>query len=281
MKYLQTVHVSTITIKLIKYLKNRVERLLYPPLLEYAPDGWHSVLNESDNVGWNATNVVTAEKAKWDAFGAVIAGTEPLGFSHEHADFADNRVVPFHNVHITYGYVLALAAHQKATLSVLDYGGGLGHYFQIGKALLPDILLDFHCKEMASIAEAGKMLNPDILWHTDDGCMKRKYDLVMINGSLQYLENWQQFLRDISESVGDYLFLTRVPVIEKADSFVAVQNIYGTHMLHGQFNQNDLLQVVKDTGLTLFREFVVGDRPYIKNAPEQCELRGWLFRKNK
>ena len=27
------------------------------------------------------------------------------------------------------------------------------------------------------------------------------------------------------------------------------------------------------------REFVVGDRPYIKGAPEQCEIRGWLFRR--
>jgi len=27
------------------------------------------------------------------------------------------------------------------------------------------------------------------------------------------------------------------------------------------------------------REFVVGDRPYIKNAPEPCELRGRLFKK--
>jgi len=36
---------------------------------------------------------------------------------------------------------------------------------------------------------------------------------------------------------------------------------------------------VKETGLILVREFVVGDLPYIKNAPEQCEMRGWLFKR--
>jgi hypothetical protein len=39
------------------------------------------------------------------------------------------------------------------------------------------------------------------------------------------------------------------------------------------------LTVVEDEGFSIVREFVVGDRPYIKNAPEQCELRSWLFRK--
>jgi putative methyltransferase (TIGR04325 family) len=98
---------------------------------------------------------------------------------------------------------------------------------------------------------------------------------------LQYMEKWQKFLQDISAAVGEYLLLTRVPVVEKSNSFVAIQKVYGRQMLHWQFNQDTLLKAVKDTGLSLVREFVVGDRPYIKNAPEQCELRGWLFRKIK
>jgi hypothetical protein len=50
-------------------------------------------------------------------------------------------------------------------------------------------------------------------------------------------------------------------------------------MLHQFLNQAELLEVVKDTGLVLVREFVVGDRPYVKNAPAQSEIRGWLFKR--
>lgn len=267
--------------KIIPYIKQRILRILYPPLLVYAPNARKTVLTEGEPMDWNNKNVVAAEIAKWDAFSDAIKGTGPLGFSHEHSDLSLRRSVPFHNIHITYGYVLALVAHQKSSLSILDYGGGLGHYYQIGKALLPDVKINFYCKEVPSITEAGKLLNPDIRWFTDDSCLESTFDLVMINGSLQYMEKWQEFLQDISAAVGEYLLLTRVPVVDKSNSFTALQKAYGTRMLHWQFNKNALLQVIKDAGLNLVREFVVGDRPYIKNAPEQCELCGWLFRKIK
>ena len=40
--------------------------------------------------------------------------------------------------HVLFGYVLALAAAQQQRLTVLDYGGNLGDYFWLAKALVPD-----------------------------------------------------------------------------------------------------------------------------------------------
>jgi putative methyltransferase (TIGR04325 family) len=262
-----------------EFIKQYLARIIYPPQLEYAPEGWETVLAGDETDGWNSLSVVKAEKEKWDVFCNLIRGAGPLGFSHEQNDLASNRILSFHNLNITYGYVLALAAHSKYEVSVLDYGGGLGHYYQLGKALLPGIGLKFYCKEVPGIAETGKQLNPDIQWFTDDSCLKQTFDLVMISSSLQYLEHWQEFLRAVPPSVGEYLFLSRIPVVEKSDSFVSVQKAYDTKMLHWQFNRKLLLQTVESAGFSLLREFVTGDRPYIKNAPEQCELCSWLFRK--
>ena len=57
---------------------------------------------------------------------------------------------------MSYGYVLALAARAaeraaadhagdpvRRRLSILDWGSGLGHYFIISRALLPDVTFDF------------------------------------------------------------------------------------------------------------------------------------------
>jgi putative methyltransferase (TIGR04325 family) len=249
------------------------------PRLEYAPEGWKASQRLSNDKGWNVDLVVEAEKAKWKAFCENLEDGGPLGFSHEHTDLTVVRDVPFHNVQITYAYVIALAAHLKSNLSVLDWGGGLGHYYQLAKAVMPDVALEFHCKEVPLIAEAGKLLNPDVRWYADEGYLERSYDLVMVNGSLQYIEDWKQTLEKLSRVVKEYFFLTRLPVVEHAASFVAVQREYDTEMLHQQFNKNEVLDFVESLGLRRVREVVVGDRPYIQGAPEQCELRGWLFKR--
>lgn len=249
-------------------------------ILEYAPDAWDVTAATQDGEvdGWNAENVAETESHKWKMFCHNLEGAGPLGFAHEHPDLSVTRHVPFHNVHMTYGYLLALTAHQKDEISVLDWGGALGHYFQIGRALLPDVKIDFHCKEVPKLAAVGQRLNPEVHWYVDDSCLDRSYDLVMMNGSLQYFRNWQETLGRVAAAANQFFFLTRLPVVESTPSFPARQRIYGTEMIHMQLNQTEVLQVAQSAGLELFREVVVGDRPYVHGAPEQCELRGWIFK---
>jgi putative methyltransferase (TIGR04325 family) len=225
--------------------------------------------------------VIDTEKAKWDIFCQNLKGSGPLGFSHEHTDPFVIRNPNFHNVHISYAYVLALAAHKKDSISVLDWGGALGHYYLVGKAVLPDVDIDFHVKEVPLMAKAGEQLNPEVHWYDDETCLEREYDLVMMTGSIPYMEDWVDVLHRIARSIKKYLFVSRLPVIQNSPSFVAIQRLYNSQMLHQLINQTEFLETVKETGLSLVREFVVGDRPYVKGAPEKCEVRGWLFKKEK
>ena len=275
-------------------IKNII-RLLTPPIiincaqtiqnafrkatLEYAPDGWQTQLEDDHNQGWSVDSVVDNEKAKWADYCRNLQGPGPLGFAHEHTDLSVIRNADFHNVHISYAYVLALAARKKDRISVLDWGGSLGHYYRLGKAVLPEVSIEYHIKEVPLMAKAGKELNPEVNWYDDETCLERRYDLIMMNGSLLYLEDWVQVLHRIAQSVREYLFLFRLPVVQKNPSFISIERLYHSQMLHQQLNQSELLDAVDETGLTLVREFVVGDPPYIKNAPEQCEMRGWLFKR--
>lgn len=257
----------------------RVLGLFHPPSLEYTPEGWKTSLANRENAGWNVSNVVAAEEAKWKTFVENCKEIGPLGFSHESSDLSVVHSLSFHNINMTYAYVIALAAQGKSTLSMLDWGGGLGHYYLIGRALLPDLVLEFHCKEVPLMADVGRKVNPGVRWYSDESCLNRRYDLIMMNGSLQYIQDWAGALGRIVSSVTGYLFLARVPVVQRSLGYVALQRAYGTEMLHPQINQGALLEVVRNLGLNLVREFVVGDRPYIKGAPEQCELRSWLFKR--
>jgi len=263
-------------------IKNRLFLKSDLPSIEYIPNELDAKLSSGSDEGWNSPRIVAIEKAKWDIYCRNLSDTKPLGFSHESYDLSEVRNPCFHNVHISYGYVLAVTAQNKKAISVLDVGGSLGHYYRLSRIFLPDVKCDFHVMEVPLMVQAGRELNPEVQWHTDESCLRRTYDLVMINGSLQYICNWSEFLRRTALAISSngYLYLTRVPIVENT-SFMAVQRIYGTKMLHRQFNQKELLKVIEETGLLAMREFVVGDRPFIKNAPEQCELKGWLFRRRK
>jgi putative methyltransferase (TIGR04325 family) len=249
------------------------------PVLEYYPGGWNGLQNEVG--GWNADSVVNQESTKWEAFRDNVNGSGPLGFSHENTDLAVTRNVAFHNIHMSYAYVLALTARQLSRISVLDWGGGLGHYYLLGKAVLPDVEIKFDCRDVPLMCERGRQLCPEINFYEDDRCLENKYDLVMINGALGYFENWKELLPRIIATVQHHLFLTRVLTVRESPSFVALQrtDVYNYHsdMLTQVFNEKEILDLVAKSGLRLVREFVVGDGPTIVGAPEQCRDCGWLF----
>ena len=275
----------------------RIVKLLLPPILtnlledrlrgmghrqgtlEYAPEGWKS-LQGNRMTGWDAESIVQAKKANLDEFLQHVRGTGALVVSPENTDVPDMQKLSIHNVYMTYAYALAMAAHRKTRVSLLDYGGGLGHLYQIGQKLLPAVTLEYHCKELPLMAAVGKMLNPEVCWHTDDSFLEESYDLVMVNASLQYVYHWEDTISRIAATVKDegYLLLTRLPVVE-GPSFAAIQRIYGSEMMHWQLNQDAIFEAVGSTGLRLLREMYIGDRPYIKGAPIQCELKGWLFKR--
>ena len=267
--------IPPVVFKGVRFIQDRFGK----PALEYAPDGWQTRLDNGHNQGWNVDSVIETEKAKWNAFRRNLEGPAPLGFSHEHTDMSTIRNPNFHNVHISYAYVLALSAHKKDRISILDWGGALGHYYLIAKAVLPEVSIEYHVKEVPLMSKTGEQLNPEVHWYNDESCLERKYDLIMMNGSIGYLEDWIDLLHRVARSTKKYLFLFRLLVVQNTPSFVAIERLYNSTMLHQQFNQVELLEAVRETGFTIVREFVVGERPFIKGAPEQCEMRGWLFKR--
>lgn len=258
----------------------RLKRSTDQPVLRYAPKGWDTPLSGGEN-GWDNERVVKVEAAKWNEFRRNLEGTGPLGFSHEHTDLTETRNVYFHNIHLTFAYVLSLAAQHKAEVSVLDWGGGLGHYYLLGKSLLPDLNLKFDCRDVPLMCARGEKLCPEVTFCSDDKCLDNRYDLVMVNGSIGYFKEWKDVLARLCDAADRYLFLTRVLTVPHSPSFVVLQrtDVYGynSDMLTQVLNEDEVLSVVRDRGLTLVREFVVGEGPTIVDAPEQCRDCGWLF----
>ena len=253
------------------------------PEWEYAPKGW---CTKDPNIkGWNVASVVETEKAKWPEFVRAVEGAGPLAVAHE-APSISNQNLNAHNILMSYGYVLAMAARNRSSLSILDWGCGLGHYYVISKALLPDLALDYYGKDLPMMCSAAREAVPEGTFFDDEAvCFRREYDLVMASTSLQYSENWKQTLRKLAGTTRQYMYVTNIPIIDRQDSFVVVQRPcrygYKTEYLSWFLNRDEFLRHAESLGMILVREFFVEPRPYVHRAPEHGEYRGFLFRPGK
>ena len=128
-----------------------------PPEWEYVPEGF-----ERGAKGWDVQAISDAYREKWPSYLAAIEGPKPLGVYHEvvsgEAVTAEDHSA--HNMLVSYGYVLALAARQREQISVLDWGGGIGHYLPLSRALLPGVEIDYHCKDVPVLASMGGSCSP-------------------------------------------------------------------------------------------------------------------------
>ena len=268
-------------------LRRRARRLLRratgrPHDWELVPEGWaraHDPLIQ----GWDVDPVVEAYRRKLPAFRAAVEGTGPLGVATSPAFPPGRPNVREQNLVLAFAYALALASRNADRCSVLDWGGGLGFHYLLARALLPPgVELDYHCKEVSALCAYGREALPELTFHEDESCLERRYDLVLASSSLQYSERWAEALTGLAGATGRYLYLTRVPVVERVPSFVVLQRPQrhglATEYLSWVFNRNELLACVSATGLELVREFLCGYRPKVAGAPEQDETRGFLFR---
>lgn len=245
---------------------------------EYIPQGWTYAETHPEVKGWNVPDVLEVYQRKWPGFVSMVQGTGPLGIAHE-ADLGSNTDIYNHNTIMAFGYVLALVARRTDTLSMLDWGGGIGHYYLLAQSLLPNVQIKYHCKDVPILAEYGRQLFPDQYFYSDKSCLERKYDFVLASTSIHYTEDWQSLLAGLAEATQHYLYITRLPTVLHTPSYVFVQRAYAynTEYLGWCLNRDRLLSEAEKIGLELIREFVIAETPSILYAPEQCQYRGFLF----
>jgi putative methyltransferase (TIGR04325 family) len=250
---------------------------------EYMPQGWSMEEIDPAIKGWNVAALLDTYEARWPVFIEMVQRRLPLGISPE-AELNDHKNISFHNIVLSYGYALALAARFKRRLSLLDWGGGVGHYYLFSRALIPDLDIDYTCVDLQVFIDCGQRLLRKGSFTTDsDAALARTYDLILVSGSFHYAKDWEGLLRQLARATSDYLFITRLPTVHNVPSYVMVQRPYehglDTEYLGWCLNRTDLLNCAIESGLELVREFIIETAPYIFYAPEQCDFWGYLFRK--
>jgi putative methyltransferase (TIGR04325 family) len=227
-------------------------------------------------------DVADAYKAKLDSFRAVVGGSGPIALPTTASTLTTVPSVIEQNTVLVFAYSLMLAARSRDSVAILDWGGGIGLYFLLARAFLPDaVSVGYHCKELPGVCAAGREFMPEVRFHEDDSCLDRTYDVVLACSSLQYAEDWQTLLSRLAGAASSYL-LVGIPVVLSSPSFVVVQRPPGfgprTEYLSWVFNRHEFLECSRRSALELEREFLLGFKPSIDGAPERAETRAFLFR---
>jgi putative methyltransferase (TIGR04325 family) len=257
--------------------------------LEYVPEGWLRARQDASIVPGdvNGASQLTGHLERWPGFVRAVEGTGPLGINHELPVSAGEPPVTddigAHNTVTSFAYVVALAAGGKDRVSLLDWGGAIGQYCVLARALLPDVAVDYTCKDAEVMCEGGRALLPDATFSADETCLDRTYDLVVASGSLALSEDWPGVLAKLAGSADNYVYIARLPVVFRSHSFVVLQRAYsrGLNMgsLQWALNRNEFLDTAIGSGLELVREFLSYEHIDVRNAPEQIKSRHFLFRR--
>jgi putative methyltransferase (TIGR04325 family) len=261
------------------FLVNNIKTLLAE--WEYIPEGWQA--GNTAIKGWNDRSVAEAQKKHWPTLVRSLEGPGPLGVSHfPWSRTRENRAD--HNAMMSYAYVLGLAARRKDHLSLLDWGGGVGHYYLYSKALLPEIGIEYHCHDLPHLCRLGRSLLPQAHFHEEPECvLGRRYDLVLSSSSLHYFEDWRDIARKLAAATGEFLYVARLQTVLRVKSFVVVQRPYRagyrTEYLSWFLNRQELLSCLEESGMELLREFVFAEEWCVRGAPEKGDCRGFLFRR--
>jgi putative methyltransferase (TIGR04325 family) len=250
------------------------------PEWQYVPQGWRD--DDARNMGWHHPTVVEAQRRRWSDFLAAIQSPRPLGVEQESVEI-QSESPSGHNAILTFLYGVARAAATRDSVSILDWGGGLGYYAAIARAALPEIAFDYTIKELPGVCLAGRDLLQGVQFVSDpEACLSRRYDLIFASNSLQYTKDWPSLLARFAQCAERWVLLTRLPLVDKTTSFIVVQRPhwvgYKTEYISWVLNRDELLAQAASEGLVLEREFLsVDERSFIVGAPEQCHSRGFLF----
>lgn len=253
--------------------RKRLRRWLpgWRPTHEYVPEGWDRLIRDAHIKGWDVPAVSKAQAARLTDWRATI-----------HSNQALSQQVGAQNTFIAFAYVAALASCQ-GRLSLLDWGGGIGQYGDLAKALLPDVVIDYSCKDVPTQCQLGRRLSPSAtFFESDDEFAGRTFDLVLASGALQYVRDWESTLARLAAATRRYLFVTRIPVVLDGPSYVVLQRAYefgyDTEYLGWRLNRAAFLTAAQRLGLNLVREFLLDEDEWAKRAPHPAHGRGFLFR---
>ena len=155
----------------------------------------------------------------------------------------------------------ALVQRAGHTVTVLDFGGGLGFgYLHLLAGLTSRDGLDYWIVETPRLCEAGRALfADDSRVHFGESLPEGspRPDIVYVNSALQYVEDWKGLLAALCASGPQYCLLARLAAGNVPTFATAQRNHPGTVIPYWFLNEAELVDVMAGAGYLLLSRGVL------------------------
>jgi len=161
--------------------------------------------------------------------------------------------------------IVAMAGNlKKDKLKILDFGGGLGNtYLLMSSGCVQQTEFEFCIVESQEICRKAKELfKNDKNIHFYDKLPKdiKKFDIIHLGSSIQYIEDWKGLLAEFSKYNSGYILLADVPA-GNIPTYATVQNYYEAKIPYWFFNINDIINAMSAVGYGLvFKSIFIDQR---------------------
>ena len=159
----------------------------------------------------------------------------------------------FHKQRSTYlSPIVAMMLVNKKQLEILDFGGGLGIGWMTLAESIPAYLerVSYTILEMPAVSNCGAELHKGEIKYISEIPKVGKFDLIHAASSFQYIENWQELIKQFVSLNPDYILLSDV-FAGLIKPYATLQNYYESRIPHWFLNLNELLDAFHRYGYRL------------------------------
>ncbi len=250
-------------------------------LYEYVGLQWPT--DTGIGTGWDDAIAAERMRAHWSNYSKMAEGTAPWDRRPWDTTLSDQSAF---NDHSAFALAVALAAHGRPQVSVLDWGGAFGHYALIAKTVVPFARLDYTVKERHPICVTGAELNPAVSFTSDEFvAFSRQYELVVAAGSLQYSSDWRETSDRLAASAKEWLLVAQLPVTDPVHpSFVAKQRLRRIGIAADSIcwivDVREFIDRLDKCGFVLVREFLSAPARQVVGGGANSISKTLLLRRN-
>lgn len=185
---------------------------------------------------WSDRNMQAAREAA-----ECLAREAPLEYSLRQR----NAVMPI---------VVAHMLGERKRVSVLDFGGGLGTGYLVLSGAVQDAIdrIDYCIVEVEGICRAAEDLysrKPCPTFNNELPATGR-FDVVHTASTIQYIDHWRAVVSRLASYDAEYLIFADA-FIGAFESFVTLQNYYGSRIRHWFLNFDEFVSEVERHGYAL------------------------------
>ena len=176
-----------------------------------------------------------------------------------------------------------IAAQNKGTLNLIDFGGSLGSTYFQNKSFLDSLnSVSWNIVEQSNFVKSGKENLEDDRLHfyfTIEDCLNEKeINAILFSNVLQYLDNPYEILQNALSKNVDYILIDKTSFTLNNKERITIQkvypHIYDTSLPCRLFAESEFLSIFTDNGYDLFLDFDSSEKT---NLPSK--YKGYIFKK--